>query len=172
MKKLFLLAAIALTLSCCNKDDDHTETLPPATQTGEGTFACKINGRSFIDSSGGYFNCFYQFVDGEYYFSISGEVDNQEPCDITIGTIALKIEEGQTYNLLDAANGNAGANLFFCNELQGYETNNNYSGNLKITKLDFVNNIVSGIFNFTILNSQTNTEYIITEGRFDTLFTQ
>ena len=68
--KLFIFLAIALTLSCCNKDDDNTESLPPATQTGAGTFACKVNGTSYIDTSGGYFNCYYQLVGGDYYFGI------------------------------------------------------------------------------------------------------
>jgi hypothetical protein len=36
----------------------------------------------------------------------------------------------------------------------------------------FEDNIISGTFNFTILNTQTNTEFVVTEGRFDTLFTQ
>ena len=45
MKKLILLFTVSLILSCCNSDDDNnTETLPPATQTGAGTFACKVKG--------------------------------------------------------------------------------------------------------------------------------
>lgn len=173
MKQIIILLLVTLSLNSCNKDDDNNNvTLPPATQTGAGIFACFVNGNSFIDTSGSYFNCFYQFVNGKYYFNISGEVDNQEPCNLDIGTVALEINEGEIYNLFSSDEGNAVATLFFCNELQDYETNSNYTGNLTITKLDFVNNIVSGTFNFTVFNSQTNTEYIITDGRFDTLFTQ
>jgi uncharacterized lipoprotein NlpE involved in copper resistance len=172
MKKIFLFFAIVLTLCGCNNDDNNNETLPPATQTGAGTFACFVNGKPFIDKSGGYFNCFYQFVDGEYYFSISGESDNQELCDINFGTNGIEIIEGGSYTLLSSGMGNASANIFFCNEVQDYETNDIYRGKLTITKLDFEDNIISGTFNFTILNTQTNTEFVVTEGRFDTLFTQ
>jgi len=106
MKKLFLLAAIALTLSCCNKDDDTTETLPPATQTGAGTFACNVNGRAFIDTSGGYFNCFYQLVDGDYYFGIGGDDENQNPQYIYIQTQKKQINEGETYTYAEIHDGN------------------------------------------------------------------
>ena len=72
MKKLLLILLTTFFLSCCNKDDDNPQTLPPATQTGAGTFACYVNGKPFIDTSGGYFNCYYQFTGGEYYFGIQG----------------------------------------------------------------------------------------------------
>ncbi|CAM1334565.1 hypothetical protein [Tenacibaculum aestuariivivum] len=80
MKNIFYIIILIATLSCCKNDDDNnTEALPPATQTGAGTFACKVNGQSFIDTSGGYFNCFYQFIDGKYFFSVSGNDDGLIP---------------------------------------------------------------------------------------------
>ena len=106
MKKLFLLAAIALTLSCCNKDDDTTESLPPATQTGAGTFACNVNGRAFIDTSGGYFNCFYQLVDGDYYFGIQGQ-DDDEMRTVVLSTTAKSISENEILLLLENIDGHA-----------------------------------------------------------------
>lgn len=52
------------------------------------------------------------------------------------------------------------------------KTDSSNSGTLKITKLDFENNIVSGTFEMTVVNPYTNQIVEITEGRFDTLFTQ
>ena len=173
MKKLFLLAAIALTLSCCNKDDDHTESLPPATQTGAGTFACKVNGTSYIDTSGGYFNCFYQLVDGDYYFGIGGNDDNHDLFSIIkLASNASIIEEGMQYTLTCNELQNHYGEVAFVDLLLNATSCNTSFGSMTITKLDFVNNIVSGTFEFDIVHPNTGETIQIREGRFDTLFTQ
>jgi hypothetical protein len=51
-------------------------------------------------------------------------------------------------------------------------TNDQDTGIINFTKLDFQNNIVSAIFEFTVTDPNTGTVYEITEGRFDALFTQ
>ena len=111
MKKLLLLLLTTFFLSCCNKDDDNPQTLPPATQTGAGTFACYVNGKPFIDTSGGYFNCFYQFIDGEYYFGIQGKDNDykytQIPWSVSLGTIKKTISEGEILTLLEIQDGNS-----------------------------------------------------------------
>ena len=179
MKKFILLFIASLTLSCCNKDDDNPQTLPPATQTGAGTFACYVNGKPFIDASGGYFNCFYQFTGGEYYFSISGEYEGYKnsnlPWSISLGTVHRTISEGETLQLLESINGNASGIAFFTfsiNNSESSSTNLLYTGELTITKLDFTNNIVSGTFWFDVEHPITGEVVEIRDGRFDTLFTQ
>src|SRR5690554_7308219 len=106
MKKIFLLLLAILTLSCCSDDDNNNIALPPATQTGAGTFACYVNGKPFIDKSGGWFNCFYQLVDGEYYFAIGGKDNNSMPRSISLGSTKKQIFEGEVYPLLEVSDGN------------------------------------------------------------------
>lgn len=66
---LLFLSLILLSTSSC-KDDDDTPTnpvdqLPPATQTGENTFGCLLDGEVFIPSGGtNPLDCVYQFVNG------------------------------------------------------------------------------------------------------------
>ena len=175
MKKLLLLFTLAITFSCCNNDDDNPQTLPPATQTGAGTFACYVNGKPFIDSSGGYFNCFYQFIDGEYYFGIKGKDKIGQLVSISLGTIKKTISEGEILTLLEMQDGNAsggGGFLLNINSSESATTNQIQSGQLTITKLDFVNSIVSGTFYMDLINPYTNEIVEIRDGRFDTLFTQ
>lgn len=116
MKNLILLLALTLILSCCNKDEDDTQTLPPATQTGAGTFACFVNGKPFIDKTGS-FNCFYQFVDGHYYFGISGDNESFSnsylPWGISLRTNKKTITENEILDLVENATGNASAGGFF-----------------------------------------------------------
>lgn len=179
MRKLFLLLFFTFTLSCCSNDDDNNETLPPATQTGAGTFACKVNGQSFIDTSGGYFNCFYQYVDGGYYFGIGGNDEDYQnsnlPWSISLGTVHRTISQGEILQLLESVDGNAAGSGFFSissTQGEGSQTNSQYTGELTITKLDFTNNIVSGTFWFDVEHPVTGETVEIREGRFDTLFTQ
>jgi hypothetical protein len=176
MKKLFLLLIAGITLNCCSNDDDNnTETLPPATQTGAGTFACKVNGQSFIDTSGGYFNCYYQFNNGEYYFGIGGNDDDLNPQNIYILTQKREIAQNETLSFLEIQDGNAYAGCGFSySPTESYQsyTDAQYTGELTITKLDFTNNIVSGTFWFDIEHPVTGETVQIREGRFDTLFTQ
>ena len=52
-----------------------------------------------------------------------------------------------------------------------YTTDNNI-GTLSITKFDQTNQIVSGTFEFQVLNPDDNQIYQITNGRFDSFFTR
>jgi hypothetical protein len=173
MKNLILLLALTLTLSCCNKDEDDTQTLPPATQTGAGTFACFVNGKPFIDKTGS-FNCFYQFTGGEYYFGIQGEDNSIEPFGINLGTLKKQIQQNQTYSLLEYEDFNFFGGGYFSLPTpggSGSNTSSQYAGELKITKLDFTSNIVSGTFWFDIPHPVTGERVQIRDGRFDTFFT-
>ena len=178
MKKTILLVAVVFTLFSCKKDPVN-EALPAATQTGAGIFACKVNGQSFIDKSGGYFNCFYQLVSGEYYFGI-GARDNDFkntnlPWAIHLTTYDRTIAEGETLQLSERNLGNAFGSGYISLSPTGSDfsfTNSQYTGELTITKLDFTHKIVSGTFWFDIQHPVTGERIEIREGRFDTIFTE
>ncbi len=176
MRKLILLFTISLTLSCCNNDDDNNsqnpiDQLPPATQTGENTFGCLLDGEVFIPSGGNNpLDCVYQFVNGGYYFGLQGNKRDEDNNLITIalGTNNLEITEGVSYNLLENITGNAyGVYSFF----QVNYTSQSHTGQITITKLDTENQIVSGTFFFDILDSQGNVR-TVSDGRFDMQYTQ
>ena len=181
MKQLFFYLLLFATplLTQCNDDDHATETLPEATQTGRGIFACLVDGKPFIDTSGSpnaiSFNCFYQLVDGEYYFGIGGEdnaINNLN--SIFIGSQDILLIENQTYYLKEWTQGNAyGAGGFSLNVNtidEWYTDSNNYKGELTITKFDIQNQIISGTFWMDLKNPFTGATIKIREGRFDTRF--
>lgn len=180
MKKL-LLIALTLSLYACNSDDDKPQNpvdqLPKATQTGEGTFACLVDGKPFIDKSGGWFNCFYQYVDDGWHFGIQGKDESYKytllPRSIALGTTKKKISEGGVLQLIEISEGNAsggGGFTFSINDSQSSSTNQEYTGELTITKLDFESYIVSGTFWFDIKHPVTGDTIKIREGIFDTFF--
>lgn len=177
MKKSLILLLTTFTFSCCNKDDNPTPAnpisqLPPATQTGANTFGCLLDGQVFIPGGGtNPLDCVYQFVNGGYYFALQG---NKRDSDnnllrISIGTINLQIAQNNIYQLKEQQDGNS-VGRFSVNGLPSY-TSSNYTGELKITKLDTQNQIVSGTFWFDV-KDQNNVIHQIRDGRFDMQYTQ
>ena len=171
MKKLFLVLLTTFASSCCNKDEDKTplEQLPPATQTGAGTFGCLVNGLPYVDNSGN-FNCFYQLINGQYYFSISANF-NKVIKGIGLGSQEIELSEGNIYQLIETNSGNFSADIYI-DANNNFETSSISPGNIIIKKLDFLNNIVSANFEFTVTEPNTGKIYNITNGRFDALFTK
>ena len=177
MKKNYSIWLWVIALSCffasCKKERE--DTLPPATQTGAGTFGCKINGKVFIakGSSG------------------TGTPNPHIQYDIDlIGQPYLSIEAKR----YEGTNVNGSALLFFLNvnRLGSYLIPSNFKysvgwssfisgcgvGNLDtsvtawggvITRLDITNRIISGTFDFKALKPGCDTVRV-TDGRFDIKF--
>ena len=172
--KITIFLLFVLASNSCSKDDDKgVESLPPATQTGARTFGCLVDGNAFIDT--GAINCFYQYVDGGYYFGLHGKNDDENPSSVNVATYNKTISEGETLLLTLKQDGYAWGGIYvrFPDAIgEGAFTDSEYSGELTITKLDYENNIVSGTFWFDVKHPQTGARIEIREGRFDTKFSQ
>ncbi|GAB1858154.1 hypothetical protein MHTCC0001_29910 [Flavobacteriaceae bacterium MHTCC 0001] len=177
MKKLSILFFLLAIVSNCKNDDDNLtplEQLPAATQTGEGSFGCLVNGTPFVETNN-FLNAFYQFVNGKYFFRLGSESDENSILDqIIIGSNAAQIEDASEYNLRCNEEGFHYAEISVSDVVLGDEntTCETSFGILKITKLDFTNNIVSGTFEFDVEHPVTKEVIQVREGRFDTLFTE
>jgi hypothetical protein len=174
MKNHFIILLALTTLISCKNDNDLTplEQLPPATQTGENTVGCLLNGEAFLpDRAPNSTNCYYQLYEGGYYFHFSFSNRNKEFELIALGinTTNLQIFEGQSYSLIEEEDGNASGVFFY--RFSSTRTSQDESGELTITKLDFENNIVSGTFWYDIIDNQ-GMSHKVREGRFDMRFTQ
>ena len=175
MKRTILLLLIITTLSCCNKDDDTPiipiEQLPPATQTGANTVGCLLDGKAFLPGNyNNATNCFYQFVNGEYFFvmAFDNRDNNSNLIGVSIETQKKQIEQGLTYDLLELLDGNIYGGYTF-NTFEN-ATSQTHTGKLTITKLDEINNIVSGTFWFDVQDT-FGVIHQIREGRFDMQYT-
>lgn len=177
MKKTLLFLLIVLTLSCCNKDDDsnvNIEQLPPETQIGANTVGCLVNGQVFLPHDEGLnngVNCFYQFIDGEFYFNITcADFRGITPVGVTVQTRRVNLQEGQTYTLNKNINDNGdfsgGGGNYDIGASNRYFTNNLKTGELKITRVDLSNSIISGTFWFNAINSD-GAIIEVRQGRFD-----
>lgn len=177
MKKLFAFTSLLIIFffSGCNKDDDKPSSpidqLPPATQTGAGTFGCLVNGVPFVDNSG-FFNCFYQLVDGEYYFGIQAEDNVGNIAAIAIGSLQKDIVVGEIIPLNGRENNEFYALLDFNSLQQAGSTTDLEDGYIVFSQFSTNTNLVSATFEFTVTDPATGIVYEITEGRFDALFTE
>ena len=173
MKKIILLLLISLVLNSCEKDDEKPKTelekLPPITEIGANKVGCLLDGIAFLPSNEpNSTNCFYQLVDGKYFFVMAFDSRNNdfEIIGLGLGTRKLQIYEGSTYNLIEFADFKAyggysiGLNENFTNQIN--------TGTLTITKL--TNQIVSGTFSYDIADGN-GVIHKIREGRFDFQYT-
>ena len=186
MKKIFLLFAVAILMIACNKDDEapqptpeptEIEKLPPATQTGANKVGCLLNGKAFLPvgsltgSSNPY--CGYYHDEFALVFRIVKNNDNitgNGTEAVALYSSNVILEEDTKYILKDyAQNHSANYSISIYPNVNNYETNNGYTGELHITKLDKEKNIISGTFWFDAVNEQGK-KVEIREGRFDMVF--
>ena len=173
--KIAWLFAIALTLIFASCKKDNEDQLPPATQTGAGTFGCKINGKVYVPkgSSGtGTPNPKVQYdldLNGKPYLSIQ---TFQYPTQLNSGVIIAfrYLQSTGIYNVKDSfrfAIGSPNSNIN-CGGSSADSTT--YSkGEGTITRLDIPSRIISGTFNFKVKPFDCDTIYL-TDGRFDIKF--
>ena len=180
--KLPLYLAVLLLTQCskCKNNPapaDPARQLPPATQTGVGTFGCLVNGQPLIPQGntgssnfdvvydpgfrGGDLNIgAYRIADGRrQYFSISAA-----PVTGT-GVYSFTRPTGVCTATYTAIPGTPTG----CSAVTSDQDVTYRSGYLEITKFDFRNRIVSGTFSFTLLQASCDT-LKFTQGRFDATF--
>ena len=183
MKKVIITILSAFLLNSCTKDEIESITsnptpdaLPPATTVGANKVGCLVNGVVFLPHQRNTFGspvvtCFYQFVNNGHHFSLGFSNDQLTNIrGVNIASHNLELQQGNTYQLVND-NGNSAFGSYYNVGDSQYFTTNIVTGELKITKLDQVNAIISGTFWFDGINSNgIKTE--VREGRFDMEYTQ
>jgi hypothetical protein len=175
MKHFFLLLLTTITLSCCSSDDNNNngDQLPPETQTGANTVGCLINGQVYLPSQSGInspINCQYEYINNEFFFIMSFSDDKNSGPNVSVQTLRINLSQGETYilnkNSIDNGDFTGGGGAYRLSSSNKYYTNAIKKGELKITRVDLSNSIISGTFWFDAINS--NGEIVqIRSGRFD-----
>ena len=177
MKHFFLLLLTTITLSCCSSDDDNNngDQLPPETQTGANTAGCLVGGQVFLPHQRGLnaaLLCNYEFIDGKFYFNLVIN-DNRETIGKTVsvrtGEISLATNSIYPLNISNTIfqpDFIGGGGIYGIGASTYFYTNSIKTGELKITRLDLSNSIISGTFWFDAVNSAGETVQI-RSGRFD-----
>ena len=180
MKKIILILFSFLLVSCSKDNPFETPTtsdqLPPATTVGANTVGCLVNGEVYLPKEGNPFGppatvCFYQFLNNVWRFSLgfSNDMISNSLRNINISSKNIQFQQGIIYQLKFDNENSAYASYGMAGTPQ-YYTSNTITGELKITKLDQINSIISGSFWFDAINNNGQIIHI-TQGRFDLHYT-
>lgn len=174
MKNILFILAAVLTFISCKKE---VEELPAATQTGANTFGLKMDGKLWVPQS---------------FIGINAPVLEAQYTglgDLRIKAMNFASEPTETEFVIYVKNA-AGPGVFPLNQstdiypnasashayhvvrrlhpLNEWITGPQHTGTVTITRLDLVNRIVSGTFEFTAGSMDNSAAAItVTDGRFD-----
>jgi hypothetical protein len=175
MKKITICIACAIfVLSACKKT---VENLPPATQTGAHTFGARVNGNMWVPQGFGPFpaNDILEaiFVDnGE--LTIRARNFSSSPTETEFEIFVKGVTGPGVYQLNRNAAYTSPAESYGyyvkrkLTPLNEWITGPSYTGTVTITRLDTVNRVVSGTFEFNAINLYNASEPLtVTDGRFD-----
>lgn len=167
----FLLFSIA----CTKETKPKEEIMPPYTETGAHTFACKVNGKVWISQGSRFDYMVVWYSPEQKMLGISAE--NEKGRDEAISFSPISNVTGPGEYIIGEETGNT-ASYHIVSPLpeRRYATKEGYGGKLIVKKLDTINHICSGTFYFDAVS--TGLTYIdttykkgevvhITEGQFD-----
>jgi hypothetical protein len=170
MKRILTFFAITTILmaSQCKKgtdvQPDNPYGLPNATQTGANIFACRLNEQNWISLkdiahlSGAVIND---------TIGISGGNNNNGTQDIFIA-VKGGLQQNYPYNINNLNVTAEFATTRLCNSNTiGYYRYMSTEGQVKFSKIDQINKIISGTFQFNIIRQNCNDTLRFTDGRFD-----
>jgi hypothetical protein len=182
---LFIFFIFFLFINSC-KDNELLNELPKATQSGENIFACIVNNEAWIAEDGGWplvskISIVYdesgEYPYGKYSMSLIGTKISEwgfksEKFRIHLGPIlkgvpidfsGLEIFSIEYEKKEQEPNENAIETK--------YQVDQNSNINIQITKLDTIENIFAGEFEFQLINEVDSSDrLIISDGRFDAVY--
>ena len=175
----YIFISFAISIIGCRKQPMGKKELPSITQEGKNTFGCRVNGILWVPFS----RC-PSFFGGNHYALSVAFVSAVPPSVLPIGIGLDATKEinsssshfqirtnylvppftfitsvGNIYDSLDIRYWDDAKGSYDFRKIVGGQ------GVFEISKLDTVNKIISGIFNFTLSNGTDSV--VITEGRFD-----
>lgn len=164
---LAVLLLLGFLFSRCDKSPDppltEEEKLPPATQEGKGTFGCLVDGKAWVPRSGGLLQPGIEISYNEIVGSFQMYAVNTEQ-NIRLNVINARqvgvysFLEQQTYYAIFSDT---------CDHIGLKEYTDYWGGRMEFTKIDFNTGVISGLFEFTGINSECQDTVEITQGRFD-----
>jgi hypothetical protein len=175
MKKPLIFLFSLLILFSCKKEVDE---LPAATQTGANTFGARVKGELWVPQGFGVVPT-VPILEARYggnnAILINARNFSASPTETEIEIYLQDATKPGTYllNQTTAHFPNQNASYAYYVERRftptnEWITNSQYTGKVELTRLDTINNIISGTFEFNAINLyNTPQPIIITDGRFD-----
>jgi hypothetical protein len=153
------------------EDPQPAKVLPPATEQGLNTLGFLVNDTVWLPQGhwtrdrmgGGYaFGAFRVF---STYVALNGK--GHQTFGMTVGDARSGAGKYPLYVPLGVTLGWRISRASFSRGIRSYETDAKHPGTVTITRLDLVQRIVSGTFEFTAMDRVSGDSVRITQGRFD-----
>ncbi len=168
----FLLAGLQCPKDKNDQGNPNAELqLPPITSEGKNTVGCKIDGKIWIPYSKNQFPKIMASIDrsANWRFGFWGyQIDNPTNQKGTIGFYLNYINTDTIFILSNNKYNNIA--YYYPTDSTLLTTDNNLQNYVQIISFDSINQIISGTFSFTTLDTITNEKHEITDGRFDLRF--
>ncbi len=173
MKKILIGCLSLCLLAGCKKE---VEELPPATQTGANTFGAKVDGNLWVPQGFGPFpanDILEARQAGPTEIMINARNFASSPNETEFEILITGVTGPGTYllnnNVVRPASSSFGyyVKRNFTPENE-WLTSSTHTGSVTITRLDLVNKIVAGTFQFAAMNMYNAPQLLtVTAGRFD-----
>jgi hypothetical protein len=173
MKTAAFLALILFSLASCDKSIDE---LPPETQTGAHTFGAKINGEFWVPQGFGAFPANdileARMIGNDVIINARNFSNSPDETEFEIRINDVTAPGVYQLNTTNAYPSGVASYAYYVERRitpeNQWVTSSTSTGTVTITRVDTVNLIVSGTFQFNMLNINNAPEPIsVTEGRFD-----
>ncbi|MGC4129941.1 MAG: DUF6252 family protein [Bergeyella sp.] len=175
MKNILFLAILSIGLLSCKDDDQNPNVLPEATQSGKNTAGALVDGKVWVattkqlDGNNGGTHCNANGNNYRITLDLRKDKDSYNNA-IYIDVLIPNMEINKLYEIINQTPDNDFNYAIYTNGSgKSYSTNSNYTGKIKITRIDIQNQIVSGTFEFNAVDKDGNV-VDITDGRFDKKF--
>jgi hypothetical protein len=165
--------SLLLMLSACD------EKLPEPSTKSANILACKVNGKSWITDVSRSFSGkkvtlthTYLFKPKRMFVLYATRITKKENTSIQIGLEDVRSTGKQYFafdtNPLDVHFSNYASYSKYKPSQSDYVTNTHYTGSITFTRVNTINHIISGTFEFTAENTDGSGETVkVTDGRFD-----
>lgn len=185
-RNIFIGLTLILVLGCQRDEilpitnNDQPDQLPPITTTGENTFGCKVDGVVWVPNvPSGNIPIYADYSNGVCFVWGKKKAYNSDFTSYTIfQSLGFNVFTGFTTSdtiLLTwphtwPSTTYDKARAYFKDNVPGnceHETDSLHEGYLKIIYMDTINQIISGVFEYSAWSPACNRVVNITEGRFD-----
>lgn len=171
MKIVLFLPFCSIIIFACCKDKNEPSELPPLTHSGKNTFGCYLDGEPFVAktsfSIGGAVPVSGNFDESTKYLIFQGTKEHESGRLERVNIFVYVTNGADTYSMW-ANTSNYVGYTDYSNQNCEYFHDQTNKGIVTITFLDETKNIISGIFEMTLINSNcTDSTMVISDGRFD-----
>jgi len=162
---LLLLVLGGLLGACAYQPNDPqpaAPTLPPISQSGSNTFGFRVDGEVWTPAGNDALPAYQGHYDQQVFWIVANQYTRTTREELGIHVESLP--PGTTAHDLAAQDGVV---AYFNTLTDEYQVVDPGAGTLHLTRLDTVQHIVSGTFEFDAVSATTGQTVHITDGRFD-----